>query len=650
MRLRDDERGQSVQIGAVMLFATLIIAFSSYQAFVVPQQNQEVEFNHNQQVLGEMQDLRNAIVSMPGGGSPISTSVTLGTTYPSRAVAQNPGPASGSLRTVGTENELVNLSIRNATASGETGDVWDGSARSYNTGGITYDPSYNRYTQAPVTVYEHSVVYNEFRSGTLLRAEQTMVDGRTLSLVIVNGSVAETSTDTTSVDVRPVSSSTETVLVSAPDGDSPVTLNFTSRLPASRWQELLSEEDHVRSVTQHPAAVTGPFHAVQIKLEPGVAYRLQLTKVGVGTRVTDEGAAYLTDVEGEGTSVTRGESRRLTLAVRDRFNNPVSDVPVNASVGPGKGSFADGSKSTDDDGEVTFEYRTTGTTATGTHRLNFTTNDSSVLSTRPFDQSRPENVSLNVTVTEPSGGGGGSTGAYTLSWTDPSSESANGGDELTSCSDDACTWDVGASDDDTLTLNSTLHPPYEDVEIDYAVSNSPVGTVSPGQAQTGPDGAATTELTARSDGIVTVLATTDGGSDSIDVRVENVSGGGGGGGSGSAPSASIEEIRDFSTDCDRNRQDKCTGGTDPTVKFEVDWRATDPDEDLETVTVELIDPDGTVVDTSRSTYGGTSSASETVTLVDDPGQWNGEYAVRVTATDAAGNNATVSGTEIADGN
>jgi hypothetical protein len=530
MRLRDDERGQSVQIGAVLLFATLIIAFSSYQAFVVPQQNEEIEFNHNQQVQDEMQDLRNAVVSMSGGGSATATSLTLGTTYPSRAIAQNPGPASGSLRTAGTENELVNLSIRNATADGETGDVWDGSRRSYNTGAILYDPAYNRYGEAPRTTYEHSVLYNEFRSGTIVKSGQGVVDGRTLSLVVVNGSLSRTATGATSVDVRPVSSSTETVLVRAPDGDSPVTVNFTSRLPASRWQELLGEEDNVRSVTQHPAVVSGPFHAVQVKLEPDVAYRLQLTKVGVGTGVTDEDPDYLTDEDGEGATVTRGESQRVTLSVRDDLNNPVSDVTVNASVGSGKGSFADGTKSTDGDGEVAFEYETTGSTETGTHRLNFTTNDSSVLSTRPFDQSRPKNVSMDVTVTESSGGGG--AGAYTVTWKNPEETSGNSGAALSSCSDDACTWDVDGSSSDTLELNATLTPSYEGVNVDFAVSNSTVGTISPAEATTGSGGGARTALTAQNNGSITVLAAGSRDDDVIDITVEGVSSDGSGAGIG----------------------------------------------------------------------------------------------------------------------
>ncbi|MFC6976212.1 hypothetical protein ACFQL1_18425 [Halomicroarcula sp. GCM10025709] len=70
MEFVGDERSQSIQVGAVLLFAVLIIAFSTYQAFVVPDQNRQIEFNHNQEVQQQLQDLRNAIVSMPGEGVP----------------------------------------------------------------------------------------------------------------------------------------------------------------------------------------------------------------------------------------------------------------------------------------------------------------------------------------------------------------------------------------------------------------------------------------------------------------------------------------------------------------------------------------------------------------------------------------------------
>jgi len=236
-------------------------------------------------------------------------------------VAQNPGRrAARSGR--GTGDERVAFSIRNATATSETGDVWDGSLRSYDTGVVNYDPSYNVYQGAPLSVYEHSVLYNEFRSGTIVTADQTVVDGRTISLVAVNGSLERTSTGATSVDVRPVSSSQETVLVEAPDDDSPVTINLTSRLPAARWESLLDGETHVRSVTEQPSDAPRrvpdrPNHARPWRDLPAPSHQGRCRHAG-----DERGADYLTDVEDDGTSVQQGQNTTLVVQVRDRFDKP----------------------------------------------------------------------------------------------------------------------------------------------------------------------------------------------------------------------------------------------------------------------------------------------------------------------------------------
>ena len=241
MDLVGDRRGQSIQIGAILLFGALIVAFASYQAFVVPDQNREVEFNHNQQVQSDMQDLRNAIVSVPGVDSSSAVSVQLGTQYPSRLIARNPSRPSGSLRTNGTADDTHNITIRNAEAAGETGDVWDGTPRQYNTGTMVYRPNYNVYTAAPTTYYEHSVVYNQFRTANITLSSQTLVDGSEISLVALNGSLQRSNSGTTSVDVRPVSRSTTTVAVTNDSASDSVSVSFLSRLPETDEQRRALE-------------------------------------------------------------------------------------------------------------------------------------------------------------------------------------------------------------------------------------------------------------------------------------------------------------------------------------------------------------------------------------------------------------------------
>ncbi|GGK52166.1 PKD domain-containing protein [Haloarcula sebkhae] len=418
MTFTGDERAQSVQVGAVLLFGVLIIAFSSYQAFAVPEQNREVEFNHNQQVQTQLQDLRNAIISVPGQPSRQAVSVQLGTRYPSRLVATNPGPPSGLLYTDGTTNESQNLTVRNAEAiTPETADYWDGATpRHYNTGAIAYKPEYNVYGEAPETVYEHSLVYNQFREGNITLSEQAMVDGRDITLVALNGSLSRSASDSVTVDVKPTSQSSRTVRVTNATETSNVSVSFLSRLPASEWRALLDDEvdpnpgnksnnRYIANVIE--AEGPGSLYNVTIVFERGVNYRLKMAKAGVGTKVTAENDAYLTTVDDNEISVQQGGDGEIVLEVRDAYNNPVSGVTVNGSVeGSNTGSLTPDTESSDSDGRVKFVYNASQSTATGTYTVQFSLDEID----GSFVGETPENVSIPVTVTEANQGSGGGSG------------------------------------------------------------------------------------------------------------------------------------------------------------------------------------------------------------------------------------------------
>jgi len=117
MELLGDDRAQAVQVGAVLLFGILVILFAVWQTFVIPDQNEQVEFSHNQEVQSEMVELRGDIVSTADATTPTSASVELGTQFPARLLFINPSPAAGSLQTerVG-EGEIR---IENAVATQE---------------------------------------------------------------------------------------------------------------------------------------------------------------------------------------------------------------------------------------------------------------------------------------------------------------------------------------------------------------------------------------------------------------------------------------------------------------------------------------------------------------------------------------------------
>ncbi len=518
MRFRDNERAQSVQIGAVLLFAVLVLSFTTYQAAVVPDQNREVEFDHSQRVQGQFQELRNAVVSMAGGGGQRSTAVQLGTRYPSRAVAMNPPPPAGTLRTAGTADPRVNVSISNAVADGETGDVWNGTARNYTTGAVVYEPGYNVYRTAPSTVYEQTVLYNSFDGRDLSLTSQTFVDGDELSLIALNGSLTRTSSGAASVDARPVSAGERTIRVTGTASE-PITVTVPTRLANETWTELLRPEyddEGGRIDRQFYEDVPGEsYDRLHLRLVPG-DYRLRLTKVGVGTGVTDEPATYLTDATDGSTTVRRGETVDVTVEARDDYNNPVRDVTVNASAEAGSVSPATGT--TGEDGRATVTYDAGGVDP-GTYDMNVSLSaiDGS------FDGETGENVTVPVRVTASSGGPG--DGAYEVDWRSPEGDDSNGGAALSDCSAESCVWDVGASDGDSLTLNATLSPRYDGVGVDFAVDNSTIADVNPGAGETDADGSRTTELTANANGTVEVLASANEDGDVITVEVTNVSGG-----------------------------------------------------------------------------------------------------------------------------
>jgi len=513
MRLRDDDRAQSVQIGAVLLFAMLVVAFSSYQAFVVPNQNRAVEFNHNQDIRDQMQDLRNELVSIHGETATRSVTLTLGTRYPARLVAVNPGPASGTIRTSGTADSGANLTIANATASGETGDFWNGTGRRYDTGFLVYQPSYNVYGQAPETAYENTVLSNRFADESLAATGQTMIDGKRISLVTINGSLSRTQAGSTSLDLEPVSTSTTTVAVS--NDSSNVTLSAATQLSESEWDALLADQrdengGHVLDY-EVQTIVDARYDRLSVTLEPNVSYRLRMTKVGVGSQVTAEDEAYLTDAAGNATRLETGDTTTVTLELRDAYNNPVTDGQINASAE--SGTLSPDQVATDENGQATFTYDSTGVAGGQWVDLRFSAVTEPATS---FDGTTPRNVTMRVYVeSEPSRSPPAGSGAYNVTWLDPSDQT---GIDCPNGVDNPCTLDFSQTSEATLSM--ATDPIVDGGAVQYATNDTQVGTVS-ASGTTNAVGENSTTLTPVNNGGVTVYTSSGGGGDRLSLEIIN---------------------------------------------------------------------------------------------------------------------------------
>ena len=314
--------GISSIIGAVMLLALVFLLLTTVQAFAVPTWNEELEFDHNKDVQDDVLDLGSAIQSVASIGSPRTVSVKLGKRYPNRLVFVNPSPASGTLYTTGG---FMNISHAESREN-ETKDYWDGGRESFPTELIIYEPNYNYYQDAPDIVYDNSYVYNYFRerqNHNNSLSQQILVTGKKIYVVALNGSLSTSQVDSESYTIRPISSSSRTISLTNSSNER-INLTMETELLPENWSDALGEEEHVHSVS---SAGSGK---VNVTLEGNVTYELRMAEVGLD-RTGERDAHYITNVRGNKTNVSQGSSRNLVVEVRDKFNNPVSGVTVNAS-------------------------------------------------------------------------------------------------------------------------------------------------------------------------------------------------------------------------------------------------------------------------------------------------------------------------------
>lgn len=224
MEFGGDERAQSVLVGSILLFAILIVAFSTYQAFVVPSQNAEVEFTHSQQVENEFSAFRSNVVNAVESDDVRSTSFTLGTRYPTRLIALNPTPPAGSISTT----DAGQLEIEGHDM-GEICGLSEATSRS-----LVYEPGYNEYRSAESIVYEHTFVAATFREGTSISEQQRLIDEERIDLLLVTGEVSETRTGAFGIDVN----ASHRYSYGTVDGP---TVTLPSQFDAETWETRILE-------------------------------------------------------------------------------------------------------------------------------------------------------------------------------------------------------------------------------------------------------------------------------------------------------------------------------------------------------------------------------------------------------------------------
>jgi len=266
MDLGDDRRAQAMQIGAVLLFGVLVLAFINYQVEHVPDQNREVEFNHFKDVQDDMEVLRNAVIQAGQMGSTVPAGIDLGTTYPGRLFAVQPPGAFGSLRTrsIGAGNNPYELNT-----SEDMSNICN--QPTPDTRFTIYQPTYTYFQSVENITYENTVVYtNGNQGGPSFQTDQQIIENDVIHVYPLVGSHSDGGMDRSTITFR--GGTTENWSV-----EGPFTLTVPTRLSADTWDELLSDQSQVVRV----GSVSGR-RAVNVTFAGDETYEVRCSPTGAG--------------------------------------------------------------------------------------------------------------------------------------------------------------------------------------------------------------------------------------------------------------------------------------------------------------------------------------------------------------------------------
>lgn len=308
-RFWGDNRGVSVVIGAILIFGIVIMSLASYQAFVVPVDNAEVEFDHFERATADMLEVRNTIMTTKVTGQDGFVTVELGTQLPQRMLAVNPPNPTGTLET----SDLRDIRVYDpddedeeaiAESTEDTCGVDDATRL------LSYTPNYREFDGAGTIRYENSVVYTEFDGGTFItHSGQELLRGSLVTIIPLTSSFYAEGHEPVSFEPRPGRLLTRTM-------SDPI-IELPTALDEQTWHELLGDElDSGESATV--------FDNGTLRLELSGTYTVRCEPVGIDEFPEGGGRAPETrDINpvGEGTiqlihQELDGDTVRLTFRNR----------------------------------------------------------------------------------------------------------------------------------------------------------------------------------------------------------------------------------------------------------------------------------------------------------------------------------------------
>ncbi|WP_254829826.1 Ig-like domain-containing protein [Haloglomus salinum] len=336
-----ENRGSTQVLGFALMFAVTMTTFALYQADVVPDQNEEVEFDHNSAMAGEMGELRAAMQDASTSESAASATLQLSPSYPGRAVAVNPPEPAGRLAT----SDEHPVYVRGLYSTDER--FWDGRSVQYATRHLNYSISYNRITGDEYAL-EQGMLVKKYANGKTRNLTAAPVNGNRISLTLLGGDYDRTA-HRESVEFSPVSTTSRSLTVTAQrtdiSGDSSKEdphIWLPTQLNQDEWTDIADAQDELVSAEVKDSgdspAPAGNGDYVKLTLKDGQQYDFRVSRVTLG-QPASVAPTYLTAPSGT-VQIPESGSKPVTVTVRDEYGNPVPGADVTMQVS-GNGNLED---------------------------------------------------------------------------------------------------------------------------------------------------------------------------------------------------------------------------------------------------------------------------------------------------------------------
>lgn len=333
------QRGQSTMIGMVFVIVIVLGVFVFAQTTLAPQARNNAEIQHNTQVVLDFQAIHGDTLTGAASGERGTSALQMGREYPNPIIYVHPPDPAGALRT-GSEQDVQLTGIK--AVNSETADYLNGSDVEYDHQPLRYSPVYNEFRTAGDSVIEHGTYYQDYDGSTEIVGTTNLIEGNTIRLTATTGDTSTTTQQGRLVETVPLSGDEQTVIVE--DTGSNPEIQLETNLDAATWETMLEDEIDPSAVNLNNDRYvvdvrSGSGDTVIIELEAGATYELSTAKLHHKTSAQPAApksevptVAYLTTNDATNATVQSGSTKQFTIDVRDSFNNPKANVPLDVQT------------------------------------------------------------------------------------------------------------------------------------------------------------------------------------------------------------------------------------------------------------------------------------------------------------------------------